>query len=970
MFSGRADGRHLRRLPGAAPLSRGRRCVDQEAVQGCGGTLLDDGVVAEAAVEDVLPGAADEHVVPRIAAQGVVALAADQDVVTLVAIGGELDAARRQARRLDDVVAGESIDDDPVVGGLEPGDVYRVVPNGDRYPVGVTGDNNHVVTARGIDGDGVRRIVAGRPADRAGEIYVDLRHVCPAQVVDNDIVDAAKGIEVDVLDVVEVHGDVCDVAEEGGALAVGRDIDILGDGGAVEQERVHAVLTFDRIVVITRVPDECVIARSHESDVVAVAAVDQVVALAAAEQVGAATAVHRQLDGVSLEAARVDHVVAVEPVHRQAIIRLLWGEDVHRRRQAVDRHPSGVAGDDDVVAGSGIRAGHGDGIRRSIAAAVGTSQVDVDLSHIRPAEIADHDFVGAAERAEVDVLDLVEVHADGRDVAEEQGAAAIGRDADLLIDVGAEEQHGVRAVLAFHGVVAVARIPLEHIVPSSELRAIVAVVAEDEILAVAAEQEVVTLAAEDGVVAGAAVDGQLDDPGWQRGGGDAVVAAQSLDDETVVGRFAVGHVGPCRQSEDRDRASRSDHIDDVAALGAGDGHRVGCAVAGGPTDRAGEIDVDLRHVGPAEIVDSDSVGAAQRVDVDSLDIIEVHDDAAEIAREAGTCAIGRDFEDLVTGTAVEQHRIGAVSALDLIAAVAWIPLEGVIARAEEGAVVALLAVDEIVAVAAEEGIGAVSTENGVVAGAAVDGHADEARKVARGAEAVIAAVHVEDEVFGRADIDAEGAGRDSVEPHARTVGGEGEGLVAVAAIDLGGIDAIAALEQIGVIARIPDHAVVASLAEDLIVAIAAGQHVIAGPTEEEVVSTLAEESVVATLAEEHISARAAGQRVVAGTPKQVGSRQRAVRLIKRDHVVTPLTKHLYQAGIGDRWSAALHRNGTTVDENVARRIAAECDRIVQIVAEHREHLGDRRKARCHSHSPAPVGSLVHRRCALAAYGLS
>ena len=46
------------------------------------------------------------------------------------------------------------------------------------------------------------------------------------------------------------------------------------------------------------------------------------------------------------------------------------------------------------------------------------------------------------------------------------------------------------------------------------------------------------------------------------------------------------------------------------------------------------------------------------------------------------------------------------------------------------------------------------------------------------------------------------------------------------AVDLGGIGAGPALEQIGVIARVPDHAVVAGLSEDLIVAVAAGQHVV------------------------------------------------------------------------------------------------------------------------------------------------
>ena len=104
------------------------------------------------------------------------------------------------------------------------------------------------------------------------------------------------------LDVVEVHRDVGDVAGEERAPAVGRDVDVLGDVGAVEQQRVETVLTFEGVVVVTRVPDEGVVARAHEGGVVAVAAVDQVVALAADEDVVAETAVHGQLDSVSLQA--------------------------------------------------------------------------------------------------------------------------------------------------------------------------------------------------------------------------------------------------------------------------------------------------------------------------------------------------------------------------------------------------------------------------------------------------------------------------------------------------------------------------------------------------------------------------------------------------------------------------------------------------------------------------------------------
>ena len=37
----------------------------------------------------------------------VVAVAADQHVVAVAAIGGELDGARREPRRLDDVIAGK-----------------------------------------------------------------------------------------------------------------------------------------------------------------------------------------------------------------------------------------------------------------------------------------------------------------------------------------------------------------------------------------------------------------------------------------------------------------------------------------------------------------------------------------------------------------------------------------------------------------------------------------------------------------------------------------------------------------------------------------------------------------------------------------------------------------------------------------------------------------------------------------------
>ena len=94
----------------------------------------------------------------------------------------------------------------------------------------------------------------------------------------------------------------------------------------------------------------------------------------------------------------------------------------------------------------------------------GPAQVEVDPRHVGAGQVADDDVVGAAERAEVDALDVVEVHRDVGDVAEEQHAAAVGDDVDVLAGVRAEEQHRVGAVLALDGVVAVAGIPLEDVV--------------------------------------------------------------------------------------------------------------------------------------------------------------------------------------------------------------------------------------------------------------------------------------------------------------------------------------------------------------------------------------------------------------------------------------------------------------------------------------------------------------------------
>ena len=157
----------------------------------------------------------------------------------------------------------------------------------------------------------------------------------------------------------------------------------------------------------------------------------------------------------------------------------------------------------------------------------------------------------------------------------------------------------------------------------------------------------------------------------------------------------------------------------------------------------------------------------------------------------------------------------------------------------------------------------------VVAGTAVDGDLDERGQVPGGGEAVVAAVGIEDQLLGGADVDCERRRVDAVEPDTRAVGRGGELLGAVAAVDLDRVGAGPAFVEVGVVAGIPDHPVVAALAEDLVVGIAAGEGVVVAAAEEEVEAATAEERVVAGLAEELVAARAAGERVVAGAAEQV-----------------------------------------------------------------------------------------------------
>ena len=122
----------------------------------------------------------------------------------------------------------------------------------------------------------------------------------------------------------------------------------------------------------------------------------------------------------------------------------------------------------------------------------------------------------------------------------------------------------------------------------------------------------------------------------------------------------------------------------------------------------------------------------------------------DVAEEQRPPAVGGDVDVLGDVRAVEEQRVGAVLALDGVVAVARVPLEDVVAGAEERRVVAVVAEDEVVAVAAEEHVRALAAEDAVVAGAAVDGQLDHARRQRGGGDDVVAAQPVDHQRVVRA----------------------------------------------------------------------------------------------------------------------------------------------------------------------------------------------------------------------------
>ena len=148
---------------------------------------------------------------------------------------------------------------------------------------------------------------------------------------------------------------------------------------------------------------------------------------------------------------------------------------------------------------------------------------------------------------------------------------------------------------------------------------------------------------------------------------------------------------------------------------------------------------------PAEVADCERVLAPPGERVDLLEVLEVHDDAPEIAGEAHLAPHGGHVERLGLVLPLEEQRVAAGPAVDVVAAVARRPAEAVEVALEARDVVAPAAEGVVEAAAPDQQVVAGPAAEGAAAGAAVEG---EPHGVGRRAEVVAAAATVDGQAVG------------------------------------------------------------------------------------------------------------------------------------------------------------------------------------------------------------------------------
>src|SRR4029434_3010043 len=242
-----------------------------------------------------------QHVVATAANHVVVASAAEQDVIADPSTDDERSPAGADGGGVDDVVAGLAQNAHRVERRFERMNADAGRQAGDQKIAAWKCCRDDVVVGSAVDDHEIRCRIAGAAADHGSEAGVDVDQVGSSQVVNREGVDSTQRVEVEVLDVVEVQGHRADVAGEADAGAGGRDVEDFADVGAIEDHAVIAVLAFDRVVTVARVPLEGVVTGTEEHGIVALIAIDEVVVVAAEQNIGSVAAQDGVITGSAID---------------------------------------------------------------------------------------------------------------------------------------------------------------------------------------------------------------------------------------------------------------------------------------------------------------------------------------------------------------------------------------------------------------------------------------------------------------------------------------------------------------------------------------------------------------------------------------------------------------------------------------------------------------------------------------------
>ena len=186
---------------------------------------------------------------------------------------------------------------------------------------------------------------------------------------------------------------------------------LLGGVGAVEEHRVGAVLAFDGVAAVARIPDERVVAGAHERQVVAAVAVERVVPVAAEQRLDArcrrrACRLPRRRRGsgrsprLRAPAAEIASLPPRPLTASSSVGSWCWIATSAGRPDTVTPAASPATS----IVSSAVGAVDDDAVGLAVAggAAGGACEVDVHARDVGAGEVVDGDDVGAAEGVEVD----------------------------------------------------------------------------------------------------------------------------------------------------------------------------------------------------------------------------------------------------------------------------------------------------------------------------------------------------------------------------------------------------------------------------------------------------------------------------------------------------------------------------------------------------------------------------------------